>query len=110
MGIQLDMICDPLHTTTLAEILAELRSLTGYTLASEAGLLKDFASDSDDYGILLKALEVLRLTAATISLDKVLEDNRRRFLSSTAARLASEGRTGIDIRVDEDVTQRLSVQ
>jgi hypothetical protein len=94
----LDVIRDPLHATTLAEVLAQLRDLIDYTLTSRAELLKDFPADNDDYAVILEALKVLRLTAASISLDKLLEEDRRESLFPSAVRRAGDGSARIDIR------------
>jgi hypothetical protein len=103
----MEVIEDPLRTTTLADLLGEMRDLVDYALASRAELLKDFPSDNDTYAGFVEALGLLRLTVASISLDKLLEENRRKCSNgysarAFAARPASDGCPRIDIREGED--------
>jgi len=71
----LDIIQDPAYTATVGDLLHEMRDLVNYLLASDCELLKDFASEQ--HPSLTQALQAVRATAATVSLDKALEDRQQ---------------------------------
>jgi hypothetical protein len=102
MATQVLIMEDSLSTTTMAAVLRDMRDLVDLVLAGNVELLKDFPSGHSGHAILAQALEVLRVTAGSISLDELLERNRKAAFGLPVARPGGDGTRIIDIRGDND--------